>query len=72
MAKEFYHQNSTGTQTIKHSRKDQEGERRQENMEWSQEHDQARSLEISLVFSALIPEDTLGLIQKMTDKLLGH
>lgn len=72
MAKEFYHQNSTGAQTIKHSRKDQEGERRQGNVEWNQEHGKARSLEIFLVSSALVPEETLGLIQKMTDKLLGH
>lgn len=72
MAKEFYHQNSTGAQTIKHSRNDQEGERRQGNVEWNQEHDKARSLEIFLVSSALVPEETLGLIQKMTDKLLGH
>lgn len=72
MAKEFYHQNSTGAQTIKHSRKDQKGVRRQGNMEWNQEHDQTRSLEIFLVSSALVPEETLGLIQKMTDKLLGH
>lgn len=27
---------------------------------------------ISLVSSAPVPEDTLGLMQKMTDKLLGH
>lgn len=27
---------------------------------------------VSLVSSAQVPEDTLGLMQKTTDKLLGH
>ena len=27
---------------------------------------------ISLILSALVPKDALGLMQKMTDKLLGH